>query len=201
MEAETDSSKETTKTDQQIVKPLPKPKAVKPKPEKSKQTTQLKCGCAKTYISQSKLYNHVLERHSNLIVEIVKYESYKRTTSEYVRSRKSVNDKLVPILSKRKPNSAHINESSEHSSTDEEDQETETLLELVMEISKFLDQLREIDSLASALGPSKLAPVFRNGSFGPFKTFTDVEKPDSKNMLLENLTGQNRAKVVPILMQ
>lgn len=201
MEAETDSSKETTKTEQQVVRPPPKPKAAKAKPDKSKTVPQLKCGCAKTYISQSKMYSHVLERHSNLIVEIVKYESYKRTTAEYVRSRKSINEKLVPNLSKRKPNSAQTNDSPEDSSEYDDDQEADMQLELVLEISKFLDQLREIDALVSALTIPKMMPSFKNGPFGPFKTISDVEHPPSKGMLLENFTGQSRAKVVLFLTQ
>jgi hypothetical protein len=195
MEAETDSSKETTKTDQKVIKLLPLQKSSKGKTIKQTSLKHMRCGCSKTYVSQSKMQKHILERHSNIFIEIVKYESYKRTTYEYVKSRKKVTCKFIPSLNKSSPKATEIEASDNQSSDDEESFEGQLLLELIAEVSRFLEQLREIDTNTNpyptldAFGMSKFqAKNLPNLIFGQ-------PKQEPKAMLLENFTGQSKAKV------
>lgn len=199
MEAESPAQNEALKTEQEVVKPLPKRRGRKPKEKQQEPAVQFRCGCSKIYVSESMLFKHVEERHSSIFLEVVKYESFKKSTLQYIESRQKKNPELVQSLSKRPPKPAETSRSEEEDSDSDEDREDEFILGLIFQVSKFLEQIREIDSQKSLPQQAK-PPVNAPVVFGnPRKPPTGQVFPESKSMMIENFTGQSRAKVVLLM--
>lgn len=199
MEAETPAPNDPPKSDQEVVKPPPKRRGRKPKEKQEEPVVQFRCGCSKIYVAECKLFKHIEERHSSIFLELVKYESLKKSTLQYIQSREKKNPELIQSLSKRPPTPAESSESEEGDSDSDEDREDEFILGLIFQVSKFLEQIREIDAqkpLPQQANKSVNVPVV----FGnPRKPTTGPAFLESKSMIIENFTGQSRAKVVLLI--
>lgn len=196
MEANTPFRNEPSNKDQHVVKPESKRQAKKPKDGQEEPAVQFRCGCSKIYVSEGKLFKHIEERHSSVFLEVVKYETIKKSTLHYVQSRQKKNKGFNQNLSKRPPKPEPSSESGQQESDSQEDREYEFILELILQVSKFLEHVREIDSnktLTQATNSSITAPVV----FGnPRKLTNGAASSESKSMMIENFTGQSKAKVV-----
>lgn len=199
MEAEIPAQNVTLKAEQEAVKPAPKRRGKKPKDNSEERVVQFRCGCSKIYVSESKLIKHIEERHSSIFLEVVKYESLKKSTLQYIESRQRKIPELAQSLSKRPPKPAETSGSEDEDSDSDEDQEDEFILGLILQVTKFLDQIREIDAQKS-LSQHPKPPVSAQVVFGnPRKPPSGQAFLESKSMMIENFTGQSRAKVVLLM--